>query len=174
MKLPKVISHQRRLVDCAEPLARFLDEVHTLGDKLAILLLQLPPTLIFDEAIVGDVLGALAVATPARVVCEPRHPSWFTVESDALLDRLEVARVAADPARVPAAGLPGGWRGLSYWRWHGSPQIYRSNYDVEQLEALAHWVRDEQRGTHDAWCIFDNTAASAATGNALTMNDLVG
>ncbi len=24
--------------------------------------------------------------------------------------------------------MPGGWRGLSYWRLHGSPDIYRSPY----------------------------------------------
>ena len=34
---------------------------------------------------------------------------------------LRVARVAADPAKVPAAAEPGGWRGLAYYRLHGSP-----------------------------------------------------
>lgn len=171
VKLPKVISHERRLNDCAEPLGRFLDEVHTLNGKLAVLLLQLPPSLAFDKALVSDFFPMLTAATDARVVCEPRHPSWFENDADAFLELLSVARVAADPARVPAAAAPGGWRGLSYWRWHGSPHIYRSSYDDGRLAALSKSVRSER--SPGTWCIFDNTAGSAATGNALAMNDLL-
>ena len=36
--------------------------------------------------------------------------------------------MAADPARCDGADRPGGWRGLSYWRLHGSPVMYRSSY----------------------------------------------
>lgn len=163
VKLPKTVSHERRLVDCGDLLARFLDESVGLGDRLAILLLQLPPKLAFDAEVAESFLTALTASTPARVVCEPRHASWFEPGPEDLLARLEVARVAADPAIVPAAALPGGWRGLAYWRLHGSPRIYRSSYDDGRLDDHAALLRAEER----AWCIFDNTAASAATGDAL-------
>src|SRR5690349_10182868 len=45
VKMPKVITHMRRLAGAAEPLERFLDEVGSLGAKLGPLLLQLPPSL---------------------------------------------------------------------------------------------------------------------------------
>jgi len=163
VKLSKTISHERKLADCDDLAARFLGEASGLGGKLAILLLQLPPKLAFEPDIAEPFLAKLAASTPARLVCEPRHPSWFEAAPDALLDRLGIARVAADPAVVPAAALPGGWRGLGYWRLHGSPAMYRSSYDDGRLNLYATALRAER----SAWCIFDNTASSAATGDAL-------
>lgn len=165
VKIPKAISHERKLADCGDLVARFLDEAGGLGEKLTILLLQLPPKLAFDAEVAEPFLAGLIAASPARVVCEPRHPSWFEAAPDAMLARLEVARVAADPAIVTSAALPGGWRGLAYWRLHGSPRMYRSSYDGARLDILAPSIRAEEQ----AWCIFDNTAASAATGDALAL-----
>ncbi len=96
---------------------------------------------------------------------------WIGTEADELLDKLRVARVAADPALDAAAAQPGGWRGLTYRRLHGSPLIYRSPYSDETLDVVARNVADEIRRGAETWCIFDNTAGSAAMGNAL---DLVG
>jgi uncharacterized protein YecE (DUF72 family) len=170
VKLPKTISHSKRLAGCEDEVERFLGEAGELGDKLAILLLQLPPSFAFDPALTEDFLAGLAARTPARLACEPRHPSWFEPEADALLKRLKVARVGADPARVPAAAEPGGWRGLAYWRLHGSPVMYRSSYGAPALGAYA----EAMCGQDEAWCIFDNTASSAATANALDLLDLLG
>ena len=77
-----------------------------------------------------------------------------------------MARVAADPAVVPAAAEPGGWDGLVYYRLHGSPKVYYSAYPDEYLEALAKTLVRAAKSA-DVWCIFDNTAAFAATANAL-------
>lgn len=167
VKLPKAISHQRKLVNCDDLVLRFLDEVGGLGDKLAILLLQLPPKLALDPDVAAPFLSALAGASRARLVCEPRHPSWFEPRASAMLDGLGIARVAADPAILPAAAVPGGWRGLDYWRLHGSPRIYRSSYDDGRLDRYAALVGAQEGAGRPAWCIFDNTAASAATGDAL-------
>ena len=71
------------------------------------------------------------------VVCEPRHQSWFSPAAAHLLHTFQVARVAADPARVPAAAVPGGWPGLVYYRWHGTPEMYVSAYPSAAVEALA-------------------------------------
>src|SRR4029078_9092426 len=42
VKLPKTITHEAGLADCGALLDRFVDEVTGLGDKLAVLLVQLP------------------------------------------------------------------------------------------------------------------------------------
>jgi uncharacterized protein YecE (DUF72 family) len=168
VKMPKTISHQAKLVDCAGLLEAFLEEVSGLGEKLAVLLLQLPPKLAFDEAIAEHFLGQLKARTAVRIACEPRHPSWFDPPADALLERLEVARVAADPSVVEQAAHPGGWRGFSYWRLHGSPVMYRSSYE-DRIDAYAAAIRGEVERGGVAWCMFDNTASSAATGDALAL-----
>lgn len=169
-KLPKTITHGRKLVDCDELLTAFAQEVAGLGDKLAVVLVQLPPSLAFEAAVAKRFFTALKTTTTATIACEPRNESWFDPGADGLLADWRVARVAADPARVPAAASPGGWRGLSYYRLHGSPQIYRSSYDQDQLEAYAQALRAES-AERPAWCMFDNTASSAATSNALSVSD---
>jgi uncharacterized protein YecE (DUF72 family) len=166
-KLPKTVTHERRLVDCGDELTAFLAHVELLRDKLAVLLIQLPPSLQFAPAGVRGFIAELAPRTPARLACEPRHASWFEDEADALLNELKVARVAADPARVPAAGEPGGWPGLRYWRLHGSPVIYRSSY-ADRIADYARRIAVE--GAAECWCVFDNTASSAATGDALALS----
>ena len=168
-KIPKTITHLQKLVGCESLTAQFLSEVAGLGDKLAILLLQLPPKLAFDAALVEAFLGYLCPRLDARVVCEPRHPSWFEAVPDSLLDRFQVARVAADPACVPAAATPGGWRGLTYFRLHGSPGMYRSSYDDGRLPIYAAAIESDRGAGVPVWCMFDNTASSAATGDALAL-----
>ena len=165
VKLPRTITHDRRLKDCAELLARFVEECTGLGAKLDVMLVQLPPSLAYDTDIAAAFFGALRHHTNARIACEPRHATWFAPGADAALKELHVARVAADPPRAAADGEPGGWQGLRYWRLHGSPKIYYSDYGAERLEKLA-----RELGPGD-WCIFDNTAAFAALGNALTLQN---
>jgi uncharacterized protein YecE (DUF72 family) len=85
-----------------------------------------------------------------------------------MLARHQVARVAADPAVVPAAAAPGGWDGLIYYRLHGMPQVYYSTYSPDYLQDLASRI-SRQAGSAPTWCIFDNTALGAATANGLEL-----
>jgi uncharacterized protein YecE (DUF72 family) len=47
VKVPKAITHERRLEDVSDLLDRFLSEVGGLGPKLGPLLVQMPPSLSF-------------------------------------------------------------------------------------------------------------------------------
>lgn len=173
VKLPKQITHQRKLVDCAAEIDQFLNEATGLREKLAVLLVQLPPKHAFDAAVAGDFFTALAARTSANVVCEPRHASWFTEKAGDLLEQLRVARVAADPSICDAAARPGGWRGVAYWRLHGSPVTYRSSY-ADRLQDYAELLTSDDAPGRAVWCIFDNTASSAGAGNALALIDSLG
>jgi uncharacterized protein YecE (DUF72 family) len=169
VKVPKTITHKQKLVDCGDLLAAFLEESSGLGDKLAVLLVQLPPSLAFDAELAETFFSLLSASSRTAIACEPRHASWFEEEAGQLLEELRVARVAADPAKVPEAAVPGGWRGFSYFRLHGSPVPYRSSYEEERLEGYAALIRDDLEADRPVWCMFDNTASSAATGNALSL-----
>jgi uncharacterized protein YecE (DUF72 family) len=172
-KVPKAVTHEHRLTDAGDLLDRFLSEVGGLGPKRGPLLVQLPPSLPFQSGVADRFLRELLDRTESGIVCEPRHSSWFTPEIDALLCELRIARVAADPAPVPGAAEPGGWRGLSYHRLHGSPRTYYSPYSSDALAGIADQLRAVAAEGAETWCIFDNTAAFAATGNALTVRELV-
>ena len=170
VKLPKAITHEARLATDAEPAQRFLEESSGLGKKRGPILIQLPPSLTFDIAVAGSFFGLLRDRTDDALVCEPRHPSWFTAEANETLAGYRVARVWADPAPVPEAGEPGGWRGLTYTRFHGSPDIYRSRYGAGTIARLADAAL---AADGESWTIFDNTMTGAATLNALSMREAV-
>lgn len=172
VKLPKTISHVQRLVDCGDLLARFADETGGLGDKRGPVLVQLPPSFAYARAVAEPFFAALAEAIDTPIVFEPRHPSWFAADVDALLAQWRVARVAANPAPVPGAEIPGGWRGLAYWRLHGAPRIYWSDYDAAAIAAHAAAAATKHAAdAADVWVIYDNTAAGAALGNAVALGE---
>jgi uncharacterized protein YecE (DUF72 family) len=173
VKLPKTITHERRLVGCDDLIDAFLAEATGLGARLGCLLVQLPPSLAFDGKALRTFVEALRRRIAIPIACEPRHASWFDADADQVLAGLQVARVAADPARVPAAAEPGGWPGLVYYRLHGSPRMYYSDYGDDALQTIASRLAESGRNGVPAWCIFDNTVSSAATGNALTVQSLL-
>jgi uncharacterized protein YecE (DUF72 family) len=169
VKVPKAITHTLHLRDAAEPLAAFLAETAGLGEKLGCLLVQLPPSLQFEAETARGFLATLRSLSEVPAACEPRHASWFTEEAGEVLATFSVARVAADPARVPEAAEPGGAPDLVYHRLHGSPRIYYSEYAPAYLDDLAARIRRDTGAGRDVWCIFDNTASGAATANALDL-----
>jgi uncharacterized protein YecE (DUF72 family) len=174
VKVPKVITHSSRLNDSDEALAAFLDECTNLDTKLGVLLVQLPPRLQFQELTAEAFFATLRAQFEGDVALEPRNATWFTPEVETLLSNFKIARVAADPAPVPEASMPGGWSDLVYYRLHGSPRMYYSGYSGEYLGKLADGLIQARARGSRVWCIFDNTAEGAATRDALAVIDLLG
>jgi uncharacterized protein YecE (DUF72 family) len=172
-KLPQEISHERALRGCVACIDRFLGEVGGLGDKLACLLLQLPRSRPLEAGVASRFFAQLRKRYPGGLAVEPRHPSWFEAAADALLAEFDIARVAADPALSEIAARPGGNPALRYWRWHGSPRMYYSDYGQESLRTLAAQVRARAPRGAQRLVIFDNTAHAFATANAARLQDLL-
>jgi uncharacterized protein YecE (DUF72 family) len=168
VKVPRAITHERQLIDTGPLLAQFLAEASGLSTKLGPLLVQLPPSLAFERVVAAAFFGTIRSQHGGAIACEPRHPSWFTSEADILLVEHQVARVAADPARVPGAERPGGWDALIYLRLHGSPRTYWSPYAPERVDELLRPAQAAIRA-QEVWCIFDNTASGAALADACAL-----
>jgi uncharacterized protein YecE (DUF72 family) len=76
LKLPKVITHERRLADVAEPLRAFLAAIEPLGPRVHALWIQLPPS--FSPADLGALAGFLRLLPPGHRYCvEVRHRAFF-------------------------------------------------------------------------------------------------
>ena len=172
-KLPKEITHERALRGCAKCLDTFLGEVTGLGDKLACLVVQLPPSQVLEPRTATAFFALLRKRYSGGVACEPRHASWFGDRGDALFERFEVGRVASDPARQPEAALPGASGAWRYWRWHGSPRMYYSRYDDAALAELATAVRRRAPAGTGRIVIFDNTAHGHAAADAARLQALL-
>jgi len=175
VKIPKTITHQAKLINTGALLQTFLDQVNGLGEKLGPLLIQLPPKLAFDEGIAHEFLTTFRELHTSQAVLEPRHASWFTPTVDRLLRDFEISRVAADPPKGSTlAAKPGGWQPLRYFRLHGAPRTYYSDYTEAFLNNFAAQLHaDTPRLTKETWIIFDNTALGHATANALQLTSLL-
>lgn len=188
VKVPKQITHTQRLRDAEAPLTQFLFEAGHLGRKLGCLLVQLPPSLIFDADIARTFFALLRQQFDGAVVCEPRHATWLRDDAVAMLSAYSIAYVAADPSPLPAVAdaakgtieLPGLVRAVpdtgaaaAYLRLHGSPAIYRSSYGADFLASLAVLLQKYRQAGRDVWCIFDNTAEGAALRNVLQLHQML-
>lgn len=172
VKLPKRITHDCALVGVEDELDQFLSQIAGLGPKLGAILVQLPPSLAFDDLTAERFLRTMRTRTVVPIVCEPRHATWFTAEAETLLKHYSIGRVAADPAVVPSAAVPAGALQTIYFRWHGSPRMYYSSYDDQRLRELAARAFDVP-SAQSVWCIFDNTAHGAALPNALALAEML-
>lgn len=174
VKAPKAITHTVALVNTGGALKEFFDAISGLGEKLGPVLIQLPPKLEFDEGIAQEFFSTLRELHAGEVVLEPRHASWFGSSANRLLKAFQIARAAADPPKgSETAAQPGGWPGLAYWRLHGTPRTYYSEYEQSWLRAFAEQLEKRRAGNSgtDTWVIFDNTALGHATANAVWLDE---
>lgn len=171
VKIPKTLTHNGELTPLPEVLDQFIAEINGLGEKLGVLLVQLPPSLAFNASITKHFFREIHKRIDVPIACEPRHPSWGSEEVNDLLSECDVARVAADPAPWPGADKVGGDKRLVYFRWHGQPRKYYSDYDKETLALLWKQLAIARKTADQVWCVFDNTALGYALGNALTTID---
>jgi len=172
VKVPKAITHDARLARSAALVGRFADEVLELGPTLGGVLVQLPPSLALERRTARAFFAAMRRYFDIPIACEPRHASWFEPAAETLWSEFDIARVAADPARVPGAAVAGGQGAWTYTRWHGSPRMYYSAYSDDALRALATTLTSIGRVRRPAWCIFDNTTLGHATSDALRLQQL--
>lgn len=168
VKLPRTITHERGLQGADEELVRFAEQVSALGAKLGWVLMQLPPKLEFDQPVAQEFFAAAAGMLPCPLALEARHVSWFGDDASALMERLRITRVSADPpAKGVSVHVP--TTDSYYVRLHGSPRVYYSSYPSEYIAQLANAMAVHARDTGPAWCIFDNTAGMAAVPNGLDL-----
>jgi uncharacterized protein YecE (DUF72 family) len=169
LKGHRYVTHFKRLRGCRDPVRRLRAQAQGLGDKLAVVLWQLPARLSLDLARLDEFLGVLGSEWgDARHALELRHASWFTPE---VQDRLARARVAACWSDAPDFPLwPALTTDLVYVRLHGHTRKYASSYSGPSLrgwaERVAGWAK---RGRH-VHVYFDNDAEGAAIRNARTLS----
>ncbi|HEY9434142.1 MAG TPA: DUF72 domain-containing protein [Blastocatellia bacterium] len=163
VKAPRAITHTSEAVKAA--IDRFLNEIRELGEKLGPLLIQFPPKAAFKRSVASELFLSFREKFNGEIVCEPRHATWFELEAYELLKAYSISLVVADPK--PVSSAPEVLEQESrYYRLHGAPRIYYSEYTVEFLRQFK---RNEALNRVGTWVIFDNTAHGYAYQNALTL-----
>ncbi len=170
VKASRYLTHIRRLRDPAGPVARLLGAAAGLGPRLGPVLLQLPPTLAADPALLDACLAEFAAvaagagAGPVRVAVEPRHPSWWCQEVREVLSARRAALCWADRRGHPVTPL---WRTADwgYLRFHeGAGQPWPC-YGPQALRTWAGRLRDTWPGA-DVYVYFNNDPGGAAVVNS--------
>jgi uncharacterized protein YecE (DUF72 family) len=144
LKAPRRITHDSRLRDVSDLLRDFCDLAGTLGEKLGILLFQLPPFFKKDSGLLSEFLEALPRGTRAAI--EFRHLSWH---SDEIFDRLRARNVAlciADSEKLTTPTVATADYGYLRLRDQG--------YTHSDIERWAEIIRDYQSVWQDTFVYF--------------------
>jgi uncharacterized protein YecE (DUF72 family) len=108
VKAPQRITHRERLVGSEATVSTLLGVLGAMGERLGVVLFQLPP---FQKKDVPLLQAFLPLLPPTlRVAFEFRHPSWFSDDAYEALSARNVALVGGDadhaeksPPLVPTA-----------------------------------------------------------------------
>jgi uncharacterized protein YecE (DUF72 family) len=162
VKASRYLTHIRRLLDPERPVDYLMERARLLGDRLGVVLLQLPPSLGFEPERLDATLRAFGGRVPVAV--ELRHRSWFDDATWSILREHDAAFVLADrrgPITPLVATAP--W---TYLRMHVGRSTPRPCYGER---ALRSWVeRLETLGPpgRDGWVFFNNDHHACAVRNA--------
>jgi uncharacterized protein YecE (DUF72 family) len=185
VKMPKEVTHERRLRDADDVVHDFLDRVGHLGPKLGPILLQMGPDFVPDE------LPSIETFLPTlprdlRFAIELRHAGWMRPEVlPRLLDLLARHRVAlalSDGRWIPRetmldlAARP--TADFLYVRWMGPDREITdySRVQFDRSEEIRVWsnVLKRAAATEDIFGFFNNHFAGHSPASAREMQRLLG
>jgi uncharacterized protein YecE (DUF72 family) len=143
VKASRRITHFKRLEDAGEPTGYFLQAVAALGERLGVVLFQLPPSFRLDLDRLDGFLELIPPGTPAAF--EFRHPSWSDREVFQRLERRGLALCHSDTdGAAPTDPVP-----TASW---GYLRLRRSDYSEPDLQA---WLaRIRRTGWEQAFVFF--------------------
>ena len=168
VKGSKFITHTKRLKDPAEPLDRLYGVTACLGEKMGVILFQLPPNLGFDEKVFRDFCESLD--PQVRHALEIRHASWLNDQVFGILNDFKIALCISDTAgRYPSFDVI--TADFAYIRLHGSKKLYASEYSEEELQT---WAEKVDVWNKDSFIYFDNDFKGHAINNAKRLKEILG
>jgi uncharacterized protein YecE (DUF72 family) len=161
VKASRFLTHIKRLRDPAEPVARLVARAEALGPKLGPILLQLPPNLERDDALLDATLREF---DGRRVAVEFRHPSWEDDTIRRLLVHHDAALCIADRGSrlVTPAWRTADW---GYVRFHAGASP-RGCYGDRALSSRADLLRDLFEPRADVFVYFNNDGHACAIRDA--------
>jgi uncharacterized protein YecE (DUF72 family) len=171
VKAPRGLTHAKRLYSPEAWFDRIASGWHQLRDRRGVLLVQLAPGFVRDDARLAYFLSR--VPPWMRVAVELRHTSWHDEAVFSLL-----ARHSAAYCVMSGAGLPCILRATApfvYVRLHGPDQgsLYAGSYSDDDLRWWAARIREWDHAGLDVYAYFNNDGDGNAVRNARTLRALV-
>lgn len=171
IKANRYLTHTKRLRHAQDSIQLEKDHAAALGNKLAVVLWQLPANFSVNISRLSSFLDALTAWDSVRHTIEFRDDSWFHDDTLNLLQQYNVAACQSDAGDWPL------WSAVTadfvYVRLHGNPQTYASNYSPAKLAKWASKIRSWIKQQRDVYVYFDNDANSRAPVNAMSLRKLL-
>jgi uncharacterized protein YecE (DUF72 family) len=171
VKAPRGLTHGRRLYGPETWVQRIGLGWHELGDKRAVLLVQLAPSQPRDD----ERLAYFLTLIPPwiRVAVEFRHPSWHGEDVFALLAAHRAAYCVLSGANLPCVLRV--TTDFAYLRLHGPDHhhLYAGSYTDTNLAWWADRIREWQASGRDVYAYFNNDGDANAVRNARTLQGLL-
>jgi len=169
LKVPKVITHIKRLEDCEEELATFYSVCREgLADKLGPVLFQFPPSFSYTTERLELLLKAVDIRFQNAI--EFRNESWWQRDVYDALAAKNIAFASVNYPKLPTAVIA--TSSLLYVRFHGNPRLFYSEYSKKELKSTLSEMLQKDKATN-AFIFFNNTASTAAIVNAQELKALV-
>ena len=176
VKASRYLTHIRRLRDPAEPIARLLAAAAGLGNRLGPILIQLPPTMKADPALLGACLAEFRAAASTLKIPEPRtcvefrHQSWETDETKQILTKHNAALCWSDRQGRPQGPL---WRTAdwAYLRLHEGAAQPWPRYGKQALSTWLDRIGQTWPATTEVFAYFNNDQNGAAPADARALED---
>ena len=168
-KASRYLTHMRKLKDPADPVDLMFSRARRLGDRLAVVLYQLPPRWKRNVERLQTLLDTIPRDIPQAV--EFRDPSWY---HDDVFQALQRAGVALCVHDMHGSATPRARVGpFTYVRFHGWEAKYSGNYSDDQLRSWADWLARDIETRRDVYAYFNNDAHGHAPRNAATLRLLL-
>ena len=173
VKASRFITHVRRLKDVKSGWIKFIENALYLKEKLGPILFQLPPSFRSTDENVMTLKEFLKDidAKNIRSAFEFRHKSWCEDKVYEILQKNNVAWVIADSPRYPKAEVI--TADFVYIRMHGSEKLFNSKYNSEEIEDLAHKIKEWNSKGFDIYTYFNNDYHGYAVENARELSELL-
>ena len=167
VKIPKNITHLKKLNETEIDTAEFCHHISSgLKGKLAGFLFQLPPSFQFSEENLEKVIQT--VNSNYLNVIEFRHASWWISEVfEALKTKNIVFSGVSIPREIPDDFINNNDE-FAYYRLHGVPQMFKSEYSEKELADLAEKIKNFDG---IPYIFFNNTYGIAGIKNALYLKE---
>ena len=162
IKASRRITHFKRLRDTNEEMGFLLGNLKSLGDRLGVVLFQLPPNFKCDVERLSTFLELLPADVPA--VFEFRHDSWRCDEAEACLRERDLAWVIVDQEDADEPDLVATSK-------TGYLRLRRPDYDTAALDAWAGRVLEQD--WERAFVYFKHEDAGAGPRLAAAFGDAV-
>lgn len=169
IKVPKEITHIRRLTDCTELLDEFYSVAREgLGDKLGCILFQFPPSFRYSEENLKLLIQS--VRPGFEIAVEFRNETWWRQETNDALEATGVIFCTPSYPKLPFVFIKTSDTG--FIRLHGDPRLFYSEYSKDFLQQMhAHII---ETGWKKVYVYFNNTAGEAGILNAVDFKKVAG